>query len=296
MSIRKTIAILLGTILLASTSTVGFCQTSIVLDGAQLRLIYDVEVAAQADGIIQELLSDEGQIVNEDQILVRIDSRVADAEVAVAGKELLAAEKQAEQTADMEYAKLSHKVAEAEFQVIDELERKGAASLSERRRAELEKDKGFLAIGVAVIKHEQDQLASDVAREKLNAARVRLGLYSVKSPVDGMVVERLRDRGEWIRAGEPILRVVHLKEMKVECRVPVTKTSPSELLGAKMTVTIPVSPDFVDTIETNIEFVSPIVDLGEVLVWGKIPNKRRTPNGPWMFSSGMHVDVKIDLN
>lgn len=297
MPIRKTLAVVLGGLLLFLVSSVGFSQVEPSSSGTlkgSLELFYEVEISAQADGLIQQLLTDEGRSVVEGDVLVTIDARVAQAEVAVAKKELEAATKQAEQTADIEYAQASQLVSAAEYDDIRNLVAKGAASTSELRRAKLEDDKGRLAVGVAEIKHQQDQLAADVAQEKLNAADVRLSLFSVKAPFGGMVVERLRDRGEWTRAGEPILKLVHLNELKVQCLVPVDQYAPSELLGAQMKVSVPVGPQLVADVPTTIEFVSPVVTVhGDVVVWGRIRNERAGPNRPWLYSSGMPVSIEI---
>ncbi len=94
---------------------------------------------------------------------------------------------------------------------------KNSASRQEARRKLLEFEKAREGIKVAEVDHTKDILAAAVAKEKVAAANVQLTLRRVVSPYDGVIVERLRDQGEWVKAGEPILRLVHMKEMKSKC-------------------------------------------------------------------------------
>ncbi len=304
MSKRLTLALVVATMLIASVSRIGFSQqasrpltplpSSKGIEGAMVKVIHEIEVAAQADGLIDELLVDEGQVVGRDAILIKIDSRVAEAEVAVAKKELETATKQAEQTADIEYAQISYKVSEAEYEDAKKLYyEKFAASLTELRRAQLENEKGRLGVEVAVVKQEQESLARDVAAEKLHAAEVRLGLFQVRAPMDGMIVERLRDRGEWVRAGDPVFKLVHMDEVKIEATVDVSEISPAELLDAPVKIRIPVNRDYTAEFDAKIEFVSPFIDAGQVAVWAKVPNQRLPGTNTWIFRDGMHVEMEL---
>ncbi|QDV22050.1 efflux RND transporter periplasmic adaptor subunit [Aureliella helgolandensis] len=307
MSIRHKIMLLVGSLVVVSFSTTAFSQetrsaspsratysdSTITIEGALVKVIHEIEVAAQADGLIQQMFAEAGQTVAEGERLIKIDDRIQSAEVQVAAKELEAAKKQAKQVADIEFAEASYKVSQAEFEDIVSLLSRGASSESERRRAELEKEKGRLGVDVARIKKEQEQLAADVSAEKLHAAEVRLGLYEVLAPLEGVITERMRDRGEWIRSGEPILKLVHLNEMRIEAQVPVEQISPSELQGAPMTISVRVSPQFKADFQAQVEFVSPYVNAGEVMVWAKVKNQRVQPGGPWLLRDGMHADVQI---
>ncbi|GAB5402443.1 MAG: hypothetical protein Aurels2KO_06740 [Aureliella sp.] len=320
MQLRKSIAWLSGTALVVFASSVSFGQTgnTIQLSNAEVRLIHEIEVAAQADGIIREINVEEGAEVKADQLAVVIDSRVADAEVAVAKVELAAAEKQAEQTAEIDYAKATLAVAKQVHSEMQILRQRNSVSKSQLREAKLEETRGELGVDAQLVKKVQDQMAVEVAREKLHAAEVRRDIYKTLVPMEGVVVEKLRDRGEWVRAGEPVFKMVHLNELKVSAMVPVytprpvstqvqpyapnrqqqarqqATVSPSELKGAVMKITVQVSPTVPYTFESEIYYVSPTLRVDEVEVWAKLPNQR-IGGGAWLLRDGMIADVQIIL-
>lgn len=322
MPIRHSLALLMGAALVASAATIGFGQestpaaSSIRIDNAQVRLIHTIEVAAQADGLINEIYVDEGNTVTGKQQVIKIDSRVAEADVAVAKTELEAATKQAAQTADLEFAKASNEVAIASLGEMKNLYAKNAVARVQVRQAELEATKTKLGVDVALVKESQDEMSVLVANEKYKAAQVRLELYTMLAPMEGLITERMRDRGEWVRAGEPVFKMVHMNELKVEAMVPIydkrsestgsSQFSPkvhvdgavisaAELKNMPMKITINVSPRFNYEYETVVQYVSPEIRVDEVMVWAKIPNQRVSPAGPWLLRDGMVANVEIRM-
>ncbi len=261
---------------------------------ASVLCVHKVQVSAQADGLIRELKADEGSIVQKGDVLLVIDARVAEAELEVAKKELEAAKKTAEQTAEVDYAKKAAEVSREEYDAEKELYQKGATTYSVLKRKRLEAERAIFGIDVAEVEHENNGLAADVANEKVRAAQVRLELYQVVAPYDGVIVERLRDQGEWTRSGDPVMRLVSMNEMKVEAFVPVEGLSLSQLINAPMKITVQVSADQNYSYDTSVDFVSPEIEAGLVRVSGKVPNNR-LGDGPWILRDGMSAQIQIQL-
>lgn len=300
--------------------SVAQSQNQIQLDDARIKLLYpEVEVAAQADGIIKSVMVDEGAEIPADQIAVTIDDRVAQAAVTVARTELAAAEKTEAQTADIKFSEASLAVAKQKLAEAKYLVKQNAMGESALRDAQLEEIRSGLAVSVKLDEKEQQKMAVEVAREKLRAEEVKLEQYTIKSPTSGLVIERMRNKGEWVRAGEPVFKMVNLSEMKVSVRVPVhgskprstpnpygdeptipvskinSNVSPSELKGAKVVVTVKVSPTIEFTQESVIDYVSHRLIAGEVDVTARIQNQRLFPGGPWLLRQDMVADIKIIL-
>jgi multidrug efflux pump subunit AcrA (membrane-fusion protein) len=278
-------------------------RDEITVPTAQVVCIHKVQVSAQADGLISDLLADEGSVVKQGDPLLTIDSRVATAELAVAEKEKESAEKTAEQTANVDYAKAAAEVSREEYEAERELWQKGATTYSVLKRKRLEAERAIYGVDVAEVEHENNGLAADVAAEKVRAAKVRLELYQVLAPYDGVIVQRLRDRGEWTRAGDPIMRLVSMNEMKVEAFVSVEDiqargVSISQLENAPMQVEVTLVQGERNSRpyqqNTTVDFVSPEIDSGLVRISGKIPNIR-LGEGPWMLRDGMTATVRIQL-
>ena len=299
MNIRHKLALFLGLIVIASTASVSFGQATAgsgrVITGESFRLvcIHKIQIAAQSDGLISELLVDEGYSVDKGATMLKIDNRVAQAELDVAIKELEAAQKQAEQMAEIEYAQAAFALAEAEYEDEKILLEKQSSTFAQARRKGLEAQRARLQIDVAKVKHETEVLAVDVSQAKANAARVQLGLFDVIAPYDGVVVERLRDQGEWIRAGEPVLKINHMNEMKVQGYVSIAGISLVELENAVMTITVDVTPTQQHTVEAPISFVSSEIEATRVRVSARIKNER--VGNSWLLRDGTPASVSIRL-
>ncbi|MFO1066116.1 MAG: HlyD family efflux transporter periplasmic adaptor subunit [Pirellulales bacterium] len=261
-------------------------------ESAIINCIHKLAIAAQADGLIEELNVDEGSIVKKGDLLLKIDDRLARAELGVASKEAEAAEAQAKQDANLLFAKKAAEVSDAEYEEWKDLYERNAASYQEVRRKMLEAQKARLGIRVSEVDHQKDQLTAEVAKEKVNAAKVQLDLRNVFSPYDGIIVERLRDQGEWVKAGEPVLRLVHLNEMRVEARVNLKQKGIStiQLQNAPITITVMIG-DKPLVRKAHIQFVSPEVELGSCRVSTRIENQPF--NGGWLLSDGMEANVEI---
>jgi len=66
---------------------------------------------------------------------------------------------------------------------------------------------------------EQDVEQARVARDR---ARLDLNRATVRAPFDGIVAERLRQSGEFVDGGAPLLRLVNDRDLEVVARAPMT--------------------------------------------------------------------------
>ena len=275
----------------SATTTPGTRANVIRDESASIQCVHDYSISAQTDGLISEMLTDEGLSIKKGDTLLVIDERVAKVEVSVALKEWEAAKKQAAQTANVEFAIKSEELARAEFKAESEMFIKGAASKSQTERKKLEAEKAGFGVSVSQVEHQKEGLAAEVAGEKHKAAEVRLGLHRVVAYHDGVIVRRLRDEGEWTRAGEPVLQFMGMKEMKVQAMVPIRGISVTSLQGAPMKIEVPVNNNEVITFNANVDFVSPEIEQGRVRVSARVENQ--AIGGVWILRKGMQATVEI---
>lgn len=122
-------------------------------------------------------------------------------------------------------------------------------------------------------------LTADRANAALSVSRERLDRRQIVSPLTGIVVERLKHAGEWVEAGEPVLRVVQLDRLYVEGYVAANKIGLADR-GRFVTVRGVAASGEVSA-KGRIVFVSPEVDSvnAQVVVKAEIsnPNLRLLP-------------------
>ncbi|MFM9064202.1 MAG: HlyD family efflux transporter periplasmic adaptor subunit, partial [Pirellula sp.] len=84
-----------------------------------------------------------------------------------------------------------------------------------------------------------NQAAVGVNQAKLNASLVQLELRTIKAPFSGVVASMQKERFDWVKAGEEIMRLVSLDKFRVKGTVRIAD-SPNTLEGAKAKVIIPI--------------------------------------------------------
>jgi multidrug resistance efflux pump len=328
MRVRRYIAASLGLSAIVAMASVGFAQNNatqlgnqprsgfqtqvqptssrtplnpkvIELDNFRVECLRKIEVPAQADGLIQELEVDEGITTPQGGLLFRIDNRVALAQKEVASKKLESAQKQAKEDAELKFAEASHEFAQAEYETELRLLEKGSTTQSSVQRKRLEATKTRLSIDAAKVKHETDVLAVGVAAAELNAADVQLSLYNIVAPWDAYINERLKNQGAWVRAGEPVLKIHQMSEMKVAGYIKLKALSDRGLSinnveGAKIRISVPITPTQKHVVDTVVSFVSSeIDDTDSIRVSARIRNEQL--GNSWLLRDGQPAAIAITI-
>jgi len=165
-----------------------------------------VELSSSVSGIIGTIDVDRSDPVDKDQVVATLQSDVEQAQVDLS-KQRAAFDGEIEsKRASLAFAKrkqqrtqkLFNKKA-VPFHVLDEAKTDAVLAATELRNAEQNKR---------------------MAELELARAEATLALRTVRSPVSGVVVERLKSPGEFVE-DKPILRIAQLDPLRVEVIVPV---------------------------------------------------------------------------
>ncbi len=285
----------------ASVPTLEAAQDGRLRYKAILSFVNDIKVVAQTDGIILDILVDEGTAVSKDTILIQIDNRLAVAEREVASKELESAKLKAEDDSQIKFSVASYEVATSVFNRSQELFAKVVEAQEEWEKKRLEKIKAGFQIDVSKREQLIAQAAVGVNEAKVNASNVQLELRTIKAPFTGVVASMQKERYDWVKAGEEILRLVSLDKFRVKGTVRIAD-SPNTLEGARANVIIPTGTGTVERLDGVVGFVSPESQgsgarndgTQEYTVWVEIPNKQ--VGGKYLFRGAMDAIVEIIPN
>jgi RND family efflux transporter MFP subunit len=167
-----------------------------------------VDIRSPVEGLIERVHAERGEAVKKGQVLVTLESGPERAAVAVARQraEAVGAVKSAE--AKLELATKKEKRAE-------ELARQNFISTNAVEEARTERQ---LAESELKVTRENQRLAE---LEMQRAAEV-LGMRTIRSPVNGVVVDRYLKAGEFATTNvkDPILRVAEIDPLNVEVILP----------------------------------------------------------------------------
>jgi multidrug efflux pump subunit AcrA (membrane-fusion protein) len=265
--------------------------------GCLVTLIEEAEVPSQEAGVIQSLNVREGMEVAKGDVLAQIDDAQSRAALKVAEAKVTVAEKEAGNDVSIRYAQAASAVADAEYKKAQEtnLRVPGTVPNIELQRLWLKTRETALQIENAQHEFSVVILKKDVSKAERDLAAEDVQRRQIKSPLDGIVVKRYSHNGEWLKPGDPVIRVVRADRLRVEAFVDASRLSPADVDKQPVTVTVPMPHGDPMTFEGKIVFVNPIVEPGpQFLVWAEVVN-RQDRDGHWLLRPGMNADMEIKL-
>ena len=270
--------------------------TAVKLSNFVVTLIYDVRVPAREPGVLVSLDAKKGQIVQKDEILGHIDDSDAQVRKAIADSELAVAQAKAASNFEVLAAEATTGVAKAEHDESLDIKFRSPNAVSdfEVRRLELTWKRSGYQAEVAKVEYEVTQLTIGAKSAQLQAVENEIKRRQIECPVNGVVVERYHNEGEWAQAGEPLYRVVHMDRLRVEGMLNANDFMPEEIAGGAVKVYV-TTPQGKEEFDATIDFVSPVVDpSGEFLIHAEFDNPRKA-NGQWTVRPGLDAEITIFL-
>jgi multidrug efflux pump subunit AcrA (membrane-fusion protein) len=244
---------------------------------AQLSLITEVKHSVPIAGLVKTVLVQEGMTVRVGQELLRLDDELARKQVTEKQLEAEVAQAQSRNEAPRRYGQATLRVHESELVRSKSANQQFRNSVSETelRRLELLVDQSQLTIEQAERDQQIAGLTAAWKRAATETAETLVEKHTVKSAIDGIVVQVETAPGEWLNAGDSALRIIQLDRLRAEAFVD-GKRYGSELLGT--VVRFRILDGSVEgsplEVEGRVTFVSPEVHpvTGQIRIWCEIDN------------------------
>ena len=166
-----------------------------------------VDLSSRVDGIVESLEVQRGELIEEDQILVRLEAGVERATVAEAKARAAA-------TAEILAGRASSEFAQRREDRLQELHRSQAVSLDQLDEMETEAELSRFEL-------QQARENKEIADHQLRQAQEILKRHTLRSPIRGIVVERYLAPGESTK-DVPVMRLAEIDPLRVEVIVPVS--------------------------------------------------------------------------
>jgi multidrug resistance efflux pump len=276
------------------TGPVGHPAPAATIPHCLVSVIDDVQVPAQESGLLQAVHIEDGTLVKKGELIAQIDDRQPKLQRYAAEMERDAALAKASDDIEVRFALASLEVANADLASSDSINAQtpGGVPASEvrklrltKRRAELQIDKSKLDLSVAKMTAEVNDAAVKSAEHTIERRRIA-------APMDGVVVARLKQTGEWINAGEAVARLVRMDTLKVEGLLSAADFNPSELIEQPVRVEVELAHGRRAQFEGIIINVSPLVTAGnKYRVRAEVLN--RAEKGEWLLRPGMSAVMAI---
>lgn len=215
---------------LKSVDTIPIPELDCVIEPSEI-----VDVGSAVPGVVASILADRSDLVKKGAVIAALDSNVeqANLELAIARAGLDTA---------IELRRQSAKFGYLTQQRNQTLLQKSAISRQEMDQTKTE-------TRIAELQVVQEQENKRIAGLESRRARAVLQQRTIRSPVDGVVMDRFKSVGEYVE-DEPLLRVAQLDPLHVEVIVPVEymgRITPG--MQAEVTAVVSGSDTYLATVE-----------------------------------------------
>jgi len=231
-----------------------------------------VELAAPTAGVLAEVLVDRGNHVRKGEVLARLDSTVEQATVAL------------DKARAESGAAVASRRARAKFQALKngrlvKLQSRGAIA-----QAEVDETAADLAIANADLAEAEEQ--QRIAGLEYQRSVAVLDQRTIRSPIDGLVLERKLSGGEYAFDQAPILVLAEVNPLNVEVYLPVTslrQVRPGT--SALVRLAPPLSGDYTAVVEV----VDTVFDARS----GTYGVRLKLPNPDYSIPAGVRCEVEF---
>ncbi|MDM4015591.1 efflux RND transporter periplasmic adaptor subunit [Roseiconus lacunae] len=191
------------------------------LSQARTLLIHNTKIAATISGLVKSVDVSAGQTILADTIVARLDDRLAEQEM-IAVKAAYQAKLLESQTdtiirdAAQEFETRQTDLRQAQ---LANQTYTGAVSEMQLRQLRLRVERSELKREQAELQTRVATASADHAKAKLEIAKEIVARHRIRSSRDGIVAEVIAQAGQWVQAGQPVVRVISLDPIRVECEI-----------------------------------------------------------------------------
>ena len=269
-----------------------------------------VTLSGQAVGRLHRFLVEEGDPVSKGQLIAQLDPEEARAQLQLAEANLQSARARLQQAeagvvmqdtqikSDISQTRANLEKAEGDLHRIEDLHRGGYASQQQLDVARAECEVARAAHQSAVSRTDENIVkARDVAAARAvvkqmeaswELAKLQLGFTEIRSPLAGVVSERLIEKGELVRVGTPIVSLVDPQKLYVKATIDEFDAQKVRL-GQEVLISVDAFPG--ETLQGKVYQISPVVSGGKLETRTFTVKVSIEGNRP--VKAGMSADIEI---
>lgn len=207
----------------------------IVLSGVVFPL-REIEVPAPVTGQLEAIHVLENALVVDETVLAQVNDQQARTAKSLAEARFQAAQLEADDESAILEAEASLDLAKKEYNRVAQLRQQEAVSTLELEQSELQKRQAELRLQNRT---KQKQLAMkrlEVTKLELQEAEQEIQRYQITSKTMANVQAIYRREGEWVKAGDPVMRLVRMDRLRVEAQLPSDQYNREDVHSHRVTV------------------------------------------------------------
>jgi multidrug efflux pump subunit AcrA (membrane-fusion protein) len=278
------------------TSGIVFAQrpnnagSTVTIDSCLIRPLTEGEarLAAQEAGVLGELNVKEGQLVPAGTLLAKIDDAQPQAARRVAIAEKNSAEEKYKNDVEIRHATKAIDLAKADYQQSLDADTKvhGSVSDIELKQKRFAWEKSILAKEQAEKERILAGFAAEGKQAEVDNAEEAIKRRQIRAQFEGVVQAIYPHIGEWVKSGDPVLRLIRMDRLRVEGFLNKNQFSPTEVNEQPVVVQATFANGRKADFAGKIVFVDlEVMGDGGYRVRAEVDNRKE--NGQWMLRPGL---------
>lgn len=166
----------------------------------------EVKLAAPIDGVVFKILVREGQLIEENDLILMMDNRLSH-------ESYKSAEMAARHSAMARHAEAALKLAKSNHRRMMEAFQNDAST-------EVELEESKIKLEQAQAQFESELEKQELAKQTLEMKKVELEQHNLRAPFSGRVIRVETKPGQTVGKVEPIISLASLKTLSVELNLP----------------------------------------------------------------------------
>jgi macrolide-specific efflux system membrane fusion protein len=271
--------------------------SQLLVDECEVSLINDAKISAKEAGEITAVEVDEGDEVEVGDLLAQIDDAQAKSDKELAEADAEAAAIEANSDVEERIARMTVKVAQAEYDQVKKANdlARGAKSEAEVRIKLYTWRKSEVQVDEALMNRALAKAKAKAANVKVKAADINIDRRRVVAPINGTVEQVFLRTGEWANPGDPIVHVVRLDRLRVVGWVDAGSYGPTDIAARPVQLNVTLPGGRPATFQGKITFVDPVLAPGgkRFRVYAEVANRKE--NEMWLLQPNQRGTLAIDL-
>jgi multidrug resistance efflux pump len=139
-------------------------------------------------------------------------------------------------------------------------------------------------------------LERQVEEAKTEQIDIELKRRTLRAPFDGVVEKLYRQQSEWVKPGDPVLRLERMDRLRVEGFVSSRVVRREELKGTEVEILVHLAGESVARLKGSIDYVSTSDEAnGEYRIWAEVDNPPGYGDYPWLLHPGTSAELIVTL-
>lgn len=261
-----------------------------VIASVTVNILDKTTLSAPSDGFLAQVLVQPGDLVEAKQLLVRLDTRRLEKQRDMAVQEQRALIVKARNRARELSSAARERTSQQRLEKLDEVQAQYSRSVPELERVDVEGEveQARAEKEGAILEQEQFQVEAAAKEKAVELLEFDLMRSRVFSLYNGVVAEKYRFNGEFVKKGDPLLEMYRLDRLSGVILIDHRVLHPSRAAGTAVQLKFAsADSDALVELDARIERVFPRIDVdGKYSAIVEFDNLRNEATGMWILLPG----------